>query len=256
MVIRVRLALSPFVVIAAITSPPPLDAQAVLRGVVVSDSAGTALAGAVVEIAELRRNASTDARGTFEFTDVPSGRYRVQARFVGYRPRTLEIRVRGTEALRLIFQLAPLPVVLDSLSVVAPAPEAYNPLMRGFSDRRLIESGHFLGPGELEQLEHTDLAGVLRMFHVPIRRTRRTNRPYAGARPGRSLSRQDSCPAQVFLDGQMLSNRLEPFDISTVSIQSLAGVEYYESLARIPNQFQQGDWQCGVVVLWTRLRKP
>jgi hypothetical protein len=243
------------VVIVVITSHSRLDAQGILRGVVVSDSGGTPLAGAGVEISQLRRTTATDARGTFEFTDIPPGRYRVRARFVGYLPRAVDVRVRSTEALRLLFRLAPLPVVLDSLTVVAPAPEAYNPLMRGFSDRRRTQSGHFLGPEELKELEQTDLAGVLRMFHVPIRRTF-ANRPYAAARPGRSLSHNDVCPVQVVLDGHMLANQVDTFDISSVRVQNLAGLEYYESLARIPIEFDRGDSQCGVLVLWTRLRNP
>lgn len=242
-------------VIVAVAGQARLDAQGILRGVV-SDSEGTPLAGAMVDIAQLKRTTETDARGTFEFTDVPSGRYRIQARSVGYQPRALNVRVRSTEALRLAFQLAPVPVVLDSLSVEVPAPEAYNPLMGEFKDRRRSQPGHFLGPAELKEREHTDLPGILRMFHVPIRRTRVTNRPYAAARPGRSLSRNDVCPVQVFLDGNMLSNRVDTFDISSVRVQNLAGLEYYESLARIPLQFDRGDSRCGVLVLWTRLRNP
>lgn len=180
------------------------------------------MAGAVVEIDQLRRTTVTDARGSFEFTDLPSGRYRVRAHFVGYDPRAMDVRIRSSEALRLVFQLTPVPVVLDSISVVAPAPEAYNPLMRQFSDRRRTLSGHFLGSTELNQLEHTGLAGVLRQFHVSIRRTR-ANRPYAAARPGRSWSHNDACPVQVFLDGHMLANQVDTFDISSVRVQNLAG---------------------------------
>jgi hypothetical protein len=33
-------------------------------------------------------------------------------------------------------------------------------------------------------------------------------------------------------------------------------LEYYEGLSRIPTEFHRGDSQCGVLVLWTRLRKP
>jgi len=232
-----------------------LKAQVVVRGVVLSDSAAIPLAGAVIEVAALRRTTTTDAHGMFELADIPSGRHRVQARLVGYQPHTLEVRVRSEEAVQVTFRLARTPVVLDSLSVVAPAPEAYNPRMRGFSDRRLTQPGHFLGPTELKRLEHTDLAGVLRMFQVPIRRTR-ANRPYAAARPGRSLSHNDRCPVQVFFDGHMLANQVDTFDLSSVRVQNLAGIEYYEGLATIPSEFERGDWQCGVLVLWTRLRDP
>ena len=242
--------------LSVMLSPSAIRAQGVLRGLVVSDTGGTPLVGAVVEIPQLRLTSLTDPRGAFEFTDIPAGRYRILARFVGYEAHSVDVRVRDTQVLRLILKLAPVPTRLDSLSVVVPSPEAYNPLMRGFGERRRSQPGHFLDRQDLIKYEQTDLAGVLRLFHVPIRRTLRTNRPYAAARPGRSLSHNDACPVQVFLDGQILANQIDTFDISSVRVMNLAGIEYYESLARIPIQYARGDWECGVLILWSRLRIP
>src|SRR5262245_7010758 len=231
-----------------------VEGQSLLRGVV-SDTTGRPLPGAVVEIDQLKRSATTDPQGAFLFGEIPEGKYRVRARSVGYRPHAVDIRIERGKPASLALQLAALPVLLDSLAVEAPAPEAYNPLMRGFGERRRVNPGHFMGPEELESSQQTDLAGVLRKFQVPIRYAR-GNRPYAAARAGRSASYRDACPVQVFLDGQLYSNDLGVFDVSSVRVENLAGIEYYESLARIPLEFQRGDWACGVLVLWTRMRKP
>ena len=39
-------------------------------------------------------------------------------------------------------------------------------------------------------------------------------------------------------------------------VESLAGVEYYVGGARVPLLFARGDSACGVLVLWTRMRRP
>jgi hypothetical protein len=176
---------------------------------------------------------------------IPSGR----ARAIGYQQRTLSIFASRNDTLRLVFRLQPAPVTLDPITVEAQAEDALNPLMAGFSERRRFGQGEFLGPAELDRLASTSLPEALRQFGLSIK-ARPRGRPYAMGRRG------GSCALQVFLDGIMQSNQPLPFDLSSVSVQSLAGVEYYVGAARIPVLYARGESSCGVLVLWTRLRRP
>lgn len=45
-------------------------------------------------------------------------------------------------------------------------------------------------------------------------------------------------------------------DLSSVRVETLAGVEYYVGAARVPIMYERGESSCGVLVLWTRLRRP
>ncbi len=57
-----------------------------LRGLVQDASTREVLPGANILLQELDKGTITDMKGEFSFSDVPVGRYTLEARFVGYRP--------------------------------------------------------------------------------------------------------------------------------------------------------------------------
>lgn len=235
--------------ITSLLGPGPVFGQAVVRGIVLTDSTGIPLVGATIEIPRLSRAVTSDARGLFLLADVPVGKHTVLARAIGYQPRALSIWIAQSDTLRLVFRLQPAPVNLDPIVVEGQTAMALNPLMAGFSERRRFGQGEFLGPAELERLAQTSLPGALRQFGMSIRSSAR-GRPYATGRRG------GSCAVQVFLDGIPQPNLPQPFDLSSVPMDQLAGVEYYVGIATVPVLFARGDSACGVLVLWTRMRGP
>ncbi len=232
-----------------LAGPATVFGQATVRGVVLADSLGTPIAGAVVEAPRLHLATTTDRQGLFVLAGVAAGKQRLLARSIGYYPRTLNVLVVRADTLRIVFRLAVAPVTLDPIMVEAQAVEALNPMMAGFADRRRLGAGEFLGPTELADMAHSTLPDALRQFGLTILQSA-SGRPFAIGRRG------GSCALQVFLDGLPMPNRPEPFDLSTVRVENLAGVEYYAGAARVPVLFERAESSCGVLVLWTRLRRP
>lgn len=91
------------------------DAGAALRGTVV-DTAGQHVSHALVRVLPAGTERFSDARGTFAFSGLPPGAYRVQVRQVGYEPfdSTLTLGIGGAS---LRVALRPLAVRLDELTV-------------------------------------------------------------------------------------------------------------------------------------------
>ncbi len=127
-----------------------------LRGLV-TDSAKKGLSGALVALAELGRNVATGKDGSFAFIDVPSGRYSMTVRAVGYAP-VLRVITTGT-AERLSFTLAPTSLRLEPITVTATR-EAIAPLASPLSTSAL--SGERLRREHEVSLAHAidGLAGV------------------------------------------------------------------------------------------------
>ena len=75
---------------------------------------------------------------------------------------------------------------------------------------------------------------------------------------------QCGCYAQVYLDRTLLNRTVTqfvndkttratpPFDINSLAIENLEGIEYYRSAAETPGMYAALDSGCGVLVLWTR----
>jgi iron complex outermembrane receptor protein len=65
------------------------------------------------------RGTSTGPQGRFALESLPPGTYTVQARFVGYAPRSREVEVSAGGSVRVRFQLSPRTVGLEAVEVTA-----------------------------------------------------------------------------------------------------------------------------------------
>jgi len=126
-----RLVVATLIVVAALLSAAVLSqapAPAVpglITGIVV-DVGGLAVPGASVELMRgttAVRTTMTDARGTFRFEGVPSGRYRVRARLGGYRQASVTVIVADAPLAPMRLALA-VEEVRASAEVTADAPIA------------------------------------------------------------------------------------------------------------------------------------
>jgi hypothetical protein len=73
----------------------------------VRDSAGRAIAGAEVSVADLKRRMLTGANGSFRFDSIVPGRYAIRARKIGFNPQTVQISVVDSSVTRADFGLVP-----------------------------------------------------------------------------------------------------------------------------------------------------
>lgn len=62
------------------------------------------------------------------------------------------------------------------------------------------------------------------------------------------------CYAQVYLDDRLMNNQrpTEPFDVNSIPIDQIAGVEFYRSPATTPARYNMLNSVCGVMLIWTR----
>lgn len=228
-----------------------LLAQGTIEGTVfTADVSSAPLRDATVDIRSIPVSTTTDNRGQFRLDSLPPGRYRLRARHIGYYAAELDVRIAATDTVRVVLRMQVAPTTLAPIEVNAPNPETLNPRMAGFNDRRRRGLGEFLGPEELRELEHTNLTQVLRTVGLTIARNLRNGRPFASARRGPTSLRETTCPVQVYVDGILMPNTPEPFDPTSIRLETLVGLEFYTGGARVPVLFERGDARCGVLLLW------
>mgnify|MGYP001165968585 FL=1 len=96
------------------------------------------IAGATIRVPQLDRVVLSDAHGYFVLSDVPAGRWQVEASAIGHETNTLTIESSGQGMIRLDFELALRPVELPGIEVettaeaegagiVAPSPVVVGP---------------------------------------------------------------------------------------------------------------------------------
>src|SRR3982074_854212 len=99
-----------------------------IGGTVADSATGTPLAGGEVRILQggnLVATAVTDAFGRYVLHNLPTGPYRVEVRYLGYRAQTHDLSVGTTEGFsRADFKLTPLPINLSAVEVATAVPLA------------------------------------------------------------------------------------------------------------------------------------
>ena len=133
-------------------------ATASLTGSVLTDTAGTPLNNAEVTITDLRRSVTTDRRGRFRLSEIPSGEHLVSIRHVGYAPFITAMVFEPNRAVeqRILLNRAP---TLASVSVIADA--RADGLPADFDERRRAGMGRFLARTELDRHAGRRLGDVL-----------------------------------------------------------------------------------------------
>ncbi len=261
----------------------------VLVGAVVADSTGLPVPNAEVTITDLGRTVRTDARGVFRLDSVPVGTHVLSVRQVGYSPvfasldfaagRIVEQRVQLTRA-----------TALSAVEVTADGvPAEFEERRRLGAGSHLARAdlerhrGRRLGE-VLSQVTGFGQAigGGARSFVVgkraPVRIPPREGQAGCGQGgqsgtctfstdglrgqgyycPTQAEQRQGilscACFAQVYVDNVLMNNGrpTEPFDVSTVAVDEIAGVEFFPTPASTPSRYSMLNTVCGVMLIWTR----
>lgn len=234
-----------------------LDAQAVLRGVVLDDETAEPLGHARVDFIDhqLRRykQVVTDHTGRFIFPNVPVGSFRLRAARIGYRPvttprwwlergdtLTTEVRLHSTTML-----LAPLEIVARART---------SPILEDYYHRKERGFGTYLTREDIENraaLSVTDLLATVPGVHVV------TGSASRGGTGGRNISMSRAlpgCVAQIYMDGVLMTRPGDTGFIldDIVRPEEIEGVEIYRGLSSVPAAFANEEARCGVVAIWTR----
>ncbi|WP_022834982.1 TonB-dependent receptor [Salisaeta longa] len=101
--------------------PPTANAQqpGTLTGVVRDAATGDPLVGANVQLAATPRGAATGTNGRFTMARVPTGRYTVRVRYVGYQPAARSLSIRAGDTTRIALALRPRTVGIDVVTITA-----------------------------------------------------------------------------------------------------------------------------------------
>jgi hypothetical protein len=141
-------------------------------------------------------------------------------------------------------------------------------MLTEFEERRGSSGGHFLTRAELAKQEARGLPEIL--SQVPgLRIARGEGRAWVTS--GRNavtsfgdrrqpsarfdLDPQRACYADVWVDGVMMYGGRTGetrFDISTLPLRSIEGIEYYASGTQAPPKYNRSGAACGVILIWTR----
>lgn len=239
-----------------------------IMGKVVDAVSGAPVATAWVEASDdecrtPRRSIRTNDAGEFKL-DLPFDRGHVRIRSTGYvTSSALRLSFDVTRRIQVLdFALAPIDTIgsldkiipIEGLLVVAQAAKR-SPVLTEFDIRVARGHGWFITAAEIQQrnpsrvtdlftaIPGLDLISSGQGFQRVISFHRNNANPLG-------------CPAQIYLDGQLVTKPLPQgpgFTVDDLVIPGdLEGVEIYHGLSSVPAEFINPNSRCGVVVLWTK----
>jgi hypothetical protein len=225
----------------------------------VTDTAGTRVASANVEIVGTNYTARANLFGEFRITGLPPGHMRVAAEVVGYKPVRTEIALGMGEALELpetALSMTPVATELAPVTVEAEAPTSRRNLAE-FERRRATTTGTFVTRAEFMETEPRETTDILRrMRGIRIRPGTGFTMPWIitssrGARSG-DATMGGQCFPIVFIDRQFVGHTgTVPVD-NVIPVDQIEAVEFYASVAGLPPEFNRRGAACGVLVFWSR----
>lgn len=112
-------------------------AQATITGTVLDEN-NEPLIGAVLQLDDSYLKTTTDLDGAFAFKVNNSGKYAVQARFIGYAEQTITVTVTGAEASAANFTLEPAPMLVKEFTVSATRADDKTPMANSNMDKEAI----------------------------------------------------------------------------------------------------------------------
>lgn len=251
--------------------PSLLSAQnSNFAGTVARDSLRHMLGSVEVSFPDLERSASTNAGGQFRFEGLPSGRYVVTIRSLGFAPVTDTVALAAGATTTHDFVLLPAVLALDTVHSRAQAKRFNSAALNAFEERRTSgHGGQFVTDSDFRKNENTRLSELLArrmagLMKVPVG-------PNTYLASGRSLGNDGGpvfqskmgpnvyCWVTVYVDGTKIfqgpgSSVSKPPDFNNMSIAEFSGAEYYGGGATVPPEFNATGTSCGVLLLWTRER--
>jgi hypothetical protein len=196
---------------------------------------------------------------------IPPGEQRVQVRRFGYGLADTRLQfVAGQTVVRRFMLMRA--VMLQAVDVSAEAMR-----VQSFDEHKRTGLGHFMERAEIARYDGTTMASVLQNItgadvvntgiaaYVLSRRAP----PGVALYKASKFERQSGMPAAacyalVYLDGVLMNGPkepTEPFDVNQVSPDQVEAIEFYAGTAETPFEYSRMASSCGVLVIWTSLKK-
>jgi hypothetical protein len=261
---------------SADTSAVPLKLiakEATLAGQVRADPSRKPIAGVEVMLEGTDLSTTTDSTGRFVLGGLPPGDQGALFRLIGWRPLRLDVHLKEVDTLIVSPRLVAQGVTLEPIAVTGAPKQPRGVGFEAFEERRNLGFGKFLDSTYLARREsvHVDdlLATIPGIWVLAPRecsggadfKKDANCVEYRGKRvavSGRLVRASGAnCLVQIVLDGMVVSRGgnityQEAFDLNTLRIDELKGIEVYRSAAEIPAEFNNTRAACGVLVLWSK----
>jgi len=228
--------------------PPPHAAGAQRRtgaitGRLVDHESHAPIRGARITLLGTLRRVAADSEGRFARDSLSAGDYVLQVRASGYVGGSWVVQLAEGEVHTDVFELAPLPVLLDPVAVER-RPSFAEERRRDFERRRAAGRGYFLTEEQIAQAGPRTLGDLFR--NVPG--VRMQCRGSAAGCSIRMTRAPRECRPDFVVDGFSATNATS-LDMPTIGI---IGIEIYRTLSETPLDFLRINNQCGTIVIWTR----
>jgi hypothetical protein len=256
--------------IAVAIAPLPLFAQAGRTTVIVGTgdaTTGQFLRDVEVHITPLDRIQHTDSLGEARLRGIPSGRYTIETRRLGYAPLSAPILVRSEDSLEVVLLIVATATQLDTVTVFRSAIPMQ---LREFESRRERGFGQFVTEKQIDAAPGASLRTLLESHirGVTVTGEYATGMHVTSLRQATEGLGRGPCQPMVFLNGvQLVDDTGHGPDISFIDLSSIAGIEYY-SPSEIPVQYRTSGTlprpgaaasqasattpSCGAMLIWTR----
>ena len=222
--------------------------DAAVSGRVVLEGSATN-AGSRVEVVGTDQVALTNEKGEFTMTKLPSGSHVLLARHLGFGAQTVAVDLTSRVAQRVTIKLPKFVATMEP--VVVNARRAASLDRTGFSDRKRMGTGFYLGPDQLENIHPTYLTDIFR--RVPgLRVSSTADGDVVSSSRGVSSLMGGDC-VQYFVDDMPWQSET-PGDINSfVNGNEVVAVEVYQG-SNTPAQYMRAMTNCTTILLWTRFK--
>lgn len=245
---------------------------------VYDEQSGDPLEG--VEITDVfnRTKSSTTKTGTVSLFFLPDGGAVVSIRKLGYEPQQMTVAISPADTTPITVILKRATQQLPTVVVNDAAIKAPSSMMRGFEERKARGFGHFVDDSVFRANDNHELADLL-PTHLPglqislgdrtthlvsgrkqcqgfalLGNLKGANNTSTNCKPGDP----PSCYVALYIDGvhvydPTMDKSAIP-DFARMPASEYAGAEFYQGAA-IPAEFNSSfNSDCGVLLLWTRIK--
>lgn len=227
---------------------------------VVTNANGVRLQGVELLLANSTLHVVTNDSGEYSFAAAPTGRLRLTARRIGFKPMEKGFKLDAGDARQVDFELEGIPELLDSILILG---RGGNGRMADFWNRRMMGVGAFITHADIERRKPyrpSDLLRTIAGVRVdtdmgdgrPVIRMGRT--PIGTATRRNVVTLAGDCRVNYYLDGHFVpSGTFHLDDIPTMSVEA---IEIFRGPSETPAAFRQRETACGVISIWTREPPP
>ncbi len=199
-------------------------AQNTLQGIVVDSLSQESLVGATVYLVGTSLGSACNIEGEYKVTNIPDGTYQIRVSYVGYKSKFLKLSFKNKQVTELYFQLSPDVIEGKTIVVSAQALGQAAAINQQISSNTIV---NVISEQKIKELPDANAAeSIGRLPGVSILRS--------GGEANKVILRGLSdAYTSVTIDGVRIASTdasSRGLDLSTISQNSLAGIELYKAL--------------------------